>query len=510
MDASVTAAPLRSSVVVVPSTTASRHDWLHQPQLHARLARAGASDEALLLLVEAAAAAGERPASRRALLALLLDLITRLDHQFNQQLNVILHHPQFRRLESGWRGLVYLVEQTATHDRDERVRVKVLALSWAELARDAQRAIEFDQTDLFRLIYSTEFDQPGGEPYGLLIGDYQIDHRRISGAISDIEVLKSVAQTAAAAFAPFITGAAPALLGIEHFAELAAVRDVAAQFDQPEYAGWRSLRALEDSRFIGITLPQIRLRQPWRNDGRRAEAIPFTECGQGNDDGSLWGNAAWALAAVAVRAYAASGWFAQIRGLRPGHYGRGLVVDLPAQPLISSGSWGPAAVDLQIGDRLEKLLADAGLVPLSTVPYSDHLVFFSNASVHQPPRYDSPGARVNARLSAMLQYTLCVSRFAHYVKVIARDLVGSFATAADCERELQRWLHGYTTASDSASDEVRARYPLHEASVSVREVQGRPGRYLSVIHLRPHFQLDQMVSTIRLVTELSPRHPTTA
>lgn len=459
---------------------------------------------ALLLFLERDGS-HSRSWNRHEVLPLLLKAISEIDQLINRQINAILHHPQFQQMEAGWRGLVYLVEQTATYDRDERVKIKVLAISWAEVARDAQRAIEFDQTDLFRLVYSNEFDQPGGEPFGLLVGDYQIDHRRCSGAMNDIEVLKSVAQTAAAAFSPFVTGAAPALLGVEKFADLAAVRDVIAQFEQPEYAGWRSLREQEDTRFLAITLPRILLREPYRADGRRAEAVPFVETQSGGEGHGLWGNAAFALAAVVVRAYASSGWFAQIRGLNPGQWGRGLVLELPAKAGVVAGSTASPAVNLQIGDRLEKLLSECGLVPLAAVPYSSHLVFFSNASVHRPPRYDGAAARVNSQLSAMLQYTLCVSRFAHYIKVIGRDLVGTFATAGDCERELQRWLHSYTTASDAASEEVRARYPLHEAAIAVREVQGRPGRYISVIHLRPHFQLDHMVSTIRLVTELCPR-----
>jgi type VI secretion system protein ImpD len=369
------------------------------------------------------------------------------------------------------------------------------------------RAIEFDQSELFKLIYTNEFNMPGGEPFGLIVGDYQISHKPSAGRINDLEALRAIGHAAAAAFAPFIVAAKPSMFGVDHFSELATVRDIGAQFSQPEYSLWRSLRQQEDSRFLGITTPNILMREPYRQDGSRCEGFMFDEQVDDAQADYLWGNAAYGVGAVVVRAFKESGWFSSIRGMQPGQYKHGMIFDLPSSKFqYSRHSFAPKpSVNLQVGDRLEKQLSDCGFIPVSTVPHTEHLVLYSNASVNLPKHYDKLAASVNARLSSMLQYILCVSRFAHYLKVMGRERVGSYDTAATIESDLQRWLHGYTTASDEASDEIRARYPLNEAKIKVRDQQGNTGRYDSIIHLRPHFQLDQMVSSIRLITELSPR-----
>ncbi|RCU52732.1 MULTISPECIES: type VI secretion system contractile sheath large subunit [Corallincola] len=443
--------------------------------------------------------------------ARLLRAITSIDKKIQQQLDTILHHSAFQRLEASWRGLCYLAEQTEQHDRNGLCRIKVISLSWHELSRDINRAIDFDQSEFFKLIYSNEFDMAGGEPFGLLVGDYEVSHRQRAGEqLNDINVLKEIASTAAAAFAPFITSASPTLLGVDKFSELSSVSDVSTQFQQLDYLNWRRLRQMEESRFLGITLPRILMRRPYMRDGSRQEAFHYQECVASGEQDLLWGNAAFGFAAVLVRTFAECGWFSQIRGLQPGKQANGLVCELPcrvASEIVETGL-GMNSVDLQVSDRLEKALSDSGLVPLSTVPYSPHLVFYSNASVQTPMAYDSPAATINSRLSSMLQYVMCVSRFAHYIKVMGRDLLGTYETSSTIESKLQRWLHSYTTASDNASNEVRAKYPLGEANIEVKEKLGQPGHYYSVIRLRPHFQLDQMVSSMRLVTELSPKFKT--
>lgn len=439
----------------------------------------------------------------------LLRAVAMIDQRVNAQINAILHHDDFQKLEASWRGLAYLTEQMSEFDNELTCKIKVLNLSWAELSRDIGRAIDFDQSDLFRFVYNNELNMPGGEPFGLLVGDYYVSHKPQAGMFNnDIDTLKGISNTAAAAFAPFITGTDPSFFGVDHFSDLAQVNDIQAQFSQIEYQKWRSLRKMEDARFLGLTLPHVLMRTPYEQDGSRNERFYFKEIIGDRQRDLLWGNAAYGFAAVALRAFTESGWFSQIRGLQPGQFKRGLVFNLPIASYKTSRriKQSKPSVNLQVGDRLEKQLSDSGFIPVSPVPYSDYLVFFSNASVNLPKHYDVLGAQVNARLSSMLQYILCVSRFAHYVKVMGREKVGSHSTAESIEREFQQWILQYTTAMEDASDDVRSRYPLNEGRIQVKEKAGQPGHYYSIIHLRPHFQLDQMVSSIRLITELSSQN----
>lgn len=445
--------------------------------------------------------------------AMLCRAIADIDAMINQQLNVVLHHHIFQQLEASWRGLHYLTSQTERYDREQKVKVKLLTLSWAELSKDINRAIDFDQSDFFKLIYDNEFDMPGGEPFGVLIGDYQISHKIRPGQRSnDLDTLKEVARTAAAAFAPFICAAHPSLFGVDHFSELGSVSDIGSQFKQPEYIKWRGLREMEDARFIGIVLPQVLMRSPHKDDGTRSESFVFKESLAQPQRDYLWGNAAYSFATVLVRAFCESGWFAQIRGMKAGQYNFGLVTDLPVSRYETEKyqQFNKPSINLLISHRFESELSDNGFIPLSAVQYSDHFAFYNNASVQLPQRYDDTVSSVNARLSAMLQYIMCVARFAHYIKVIGRDKVGGYHSAEQCEQELQRWLHNYTTASADASSDVRARHPLREARIQVKEKRGQPGRYYSIIQLQPHFQLDHMITTVKLVAELSPKQAVTA
>ena len=443
-----------------------------------------------------------------AVMAQLCRAIADIDCLINQQLNDIMHHSQFQQLEASWRGLLYLAEQTEQYDRDQKIKIKCLSLAWPELAKDISRAIDFDQSDFFKLIYDNEFDMAGGEPFGVLIGDYQITHQRRPGQVTDdLDTLKEVARTAAAAFAPFICAADPSLLGVDHFADLSNVADFSSQFKQPEYVKWRSLRAMEDARFLGLVLPHILMRSPYQDDGSRFEGFAFRESLARSERDYLWGNAAFAFAAVLVRAFSESGWFAQIRGMKSGQVNFGLVSQLPVSQYETDSyqQHNKPSVDLLIGHRFEADLSENGFVPLSFVPYSNFYAFYNNASVQLAKRSENKLDGVNAKLSAMLQYILCVSRFAHYIKIIGRDKVGGYHSAEQCEQELQRWLHNYTTASTDASLDVRARHPLREARIQVREKRGEPGRFYSTIQLQPHFQLDQMITTVKLVAELSPK-----
>tara|TARA_R110002126_G_scaffold212488_5_gene359112 strand:- start:5194 stop:6729 length:1536 start_codon:yes stop_codon:yes gene_type:complete len=450
-----------------------------------------------------------RPCPGAAFVAPILGrAIAEIDSLINKQINSILHHPVMQELEASWRGLLYLTEQAERYDREQKVKVKLISLSWPELSKDINRAIDFDQSEFFKLIYDNEFDMAGGEPFGVLIGDYQISHKiRRGQSINDLDTLKEVTRTAAAAFAPFITAAHPSLFGVDHFSELGQVADIASQFKQPEYVKWRALREMEDARFLGLVLPQVLMRPPYKDDGSRSEGFVFKEQFKRPQSDYLWGNAAWAFAGVLVRAYSESGWFGQIRGMKAGHYNFGLVTHLPVSQYETEKyqSFNKPSVNLLVGHRFEAALSDSGFVPLSAVPYSDFYAFYNNASVQEAKSFDKTLSSVNARLSAMLQYILCVARFAHYIKVIGRDKVGGYVSAEECQQDLQSWLHNYTTASEDASYEVRARRPLREARITVKEKRGQAGRYYSVIQLQPHFQLDHMVTSVKLVAELSPK-----
>ena len=431
--------------------------------------------------------------------------IAAIDALLCDQLNAILHHPGFQQLEASWRGLRYLVEQA---ESAEGVKIRVLSVSWKELARDAERAIEFDQSQLFRKVYSEEFDTPGGQPFGALIGDYQIHPRPAAEhPLDDVELLTAISHVAAAAFAPFVAGVDPSMFGLDEFGELERPRDLAKTFDEIEYLKWKALRDSEDARFVGLILPRVLMRLPYDDDPRRAVGFRFHEEVAGADRGKyLWGNAAYALAALLIRAFGQSGWLADIRGVQRGVEGGGLVPDLPVHCFSTdrTGIAPKSSTEVIVTDAQEQQLGELGFIALCHCQDSEHSALYSNPSIQKPKRYDRPAATMNARISAMLQYMFCVSRFAHYLKILARDKIGSFAEAAECESYLQQWLQKYVTPDADASPEVKAVYPLREAQVSVRAHPGRPGCYLCVAHLWPHFGLDELVASVRVTTELIP------
>jgi len=429
--------------------------------------------------------------------------IARLDDMLQRQVNAILHAPAFQKLESSWRGLRYLTEQVP---EGENTKIKVLSVSWKELEKDFERSMEFDQSQLFRMVYSNEFGMAGGEPYGVLLGDYEIHPRPGAGhPTDDLAILRSVSGVAAAAFAPFISAADPSMFGLNSFTGLEQPLDLAGAFQQADFVKWRSFRQTEDARFVGLTAPRILMRLPYEDDSNRTDGFRFKEDVETADRSRyLWGNACYAFGAVLVRSFAEHGWLADIRGVNDERYGGGIVEDLPVQSFgtDSLGIAPKSSTDAMITDVQEKQLSELGFIPLCHCKDTDCTTFYSNQSVQEPKDYDRESARANARLSAMIQYMLCVSRVAHYVKVIGRDKMGGFATPSDCESYIERWLQNYIINDDKASYEQKAAYPLREARVQVRETPGKPGSYQSVIHLKPHFQVDQVVTAVKLTTEL--------
>ena len=417
--------------------------------------------------------------------------VAEIDDLVNRQLNAVLTHPDFAKLESSWRGLRFLVDRTP---EGPQVRVRMLNLSWAELVRDQSRAIEFDQSQLFRKVYSDEFGTPGGLPYGLLVGDYAPTHRPLPGnARDDVAALAGVTSVAAAAFAPFVTGIDPRFLGVDRFAELDATLELTRLTESDEHHAWRRLRDAEDARFLALTLPNIVLRGP--HDTPPGCEFPFAQPRGAN----LTGSSAWALAAVAVRAFADSGWLADIRG-----EGGSVPDPVVAGPNPETAFAALASVDAHLTDRQEKDLADLGFAPLCHRP-GGAATFYSLPTCQKPKSYDGEAATANAKLGATLPYILCVSRVGHYLKVLMRDRVGSFTTAADAAEFLRRWVQRYVVSNESASPEMKAKYPLREARVDVLEVVGRPGQYRCVVHLRPHYQLESLSAGIKLTTELGGR-----
>ena len=421
--------------------------------------------------------------------------VAQIDHLISLQLNEIMHHPAFQKLEASWRGIKYLMDQSET---SSMLKIRVLNVNKKELLRDLQRAPEFDQSVMFKKVYEDEFGIFGGEPFGALIGDYEFSKNP-----EDIELLEKVSQVAAGAHAPFLTAAGAELLNLESFSQLGEPRDIGKIFDSTEYAKWKSFRASEDSRYVGLTMPHILMRLPYGKDTKPVDDFNFEEGVDGTDHSKyLWGNAAYALGARLTQAFASYGWCASIRGVEGG----GLVEGLPTHNFRTDE--GDVALkcptEVAITDRREKELADQGLIPLVHCKGTDYAAFFSVQSANKPKKFDKAAANANARLSAQLPYILAVSRFAHYMKSIMRDKIGGFMSRDQCEKFLTQWIMQYVTDDDQASATTKAKFPLREARIEVSEIAGKPGAYRAVAFLRPHFQLDELTVSLRLVAELPP------
>jgi len=419
--------------------------------------------------------------------------VAQIDHLISLQLNEILHHPAFQKLEASWRGIKYMMDQSET---SSMLKIRVLNVSKKELLRDLQRAPEFDQSVMFKKVYEDEFGIFGGEPFGALIGDYEFSKHP-----EDIELLEKVSQVAAGAHAPFLTAAAPELLNMDSFSQLGDPRDIGKIFDSTEFAKWKSFRASEDSRYVGLTMPRVLMRLPYGKDTKPVDEFSYEEGVDGTDHSKyLWGNAAYALGARLTTAFAHYGWCASIRGVEGG----GLVEGLPTHTFRTDE--GDVALkcptEVAITDRREKELADQGLIPLVHCKGTDYAAFFSVQSANKPKKFDKAAANANARLSAQLPYILAVSRFAHYMKSIMRDKIGGFMSRGQCQTFLTQWIMQYVTDDDQASPAVKSKFPLREARIEVSEIPGKPGAYRAIAFLRPHFQLDELTVSLRLVADL--------
>ncbi len=423
-------------------------------------------------------------------------MIAEIDQMLTDQVNLIIHNAEFQELEGAWRGLHYLVNNTET---DEMLKIRVLNISKKELGKTLKKykGTAWDQSPLFKKFYEEEYGQLGGEPYGCLVGDYHFDN-----SPPDVELLSGMAQVAAASHAPFLTGAGPSLLNMDSWQELANPRDLTKIFGAPDYAAWNSLRESEDSRYIGLAMPRFLARLPYGAKTDPVEEFDFEEDTEGAEHTKYtWANSAYAMATNVTAAFKAFGWCTQIRGVESG----GGVEGLPTHtfPTDDGGVDMKCPTEIAISDRREAELAKNGLMPLIHRKNTDMAAFIGAQSLQKPAEYDDADASANAQLAARLPYLFATCRFAHYLKCIVRDKIGGFQERDDMENWLNNWISQYVEPNPAtASDADKARKPLSGAEVKVQEVEGNPGYYTSQFFLRPHYQLEGLSVSLRLVSKL--------
>ena len=421
-------------------------------------------------------------------------MIAELDRKLSEQINLIMHHEDFKQLEGTWRGLHFLVNNTET---DEKLKIRILNISKKETGRilESFAGTAWDQSPLFKKIYDAEYSTPGGEPYGCLIGDYYFDN-----SPGDVKMLGNMAQIAASAHAPFLAGVAPSVLGMDSWQELSNPRDLTKRFQTPDYAAWRSLRDSDDSRYLGLAMPRFLSRLPYGAKTVPLDDFAFEEDTEGADHSKyVWSNSAFAMAVNITRSFKLYGWCARIRGTESG----GIVEGLPVHtfPTDDGGVDMKCPTEIAITMRREAELAKNGFMPLSHYKNTDYAAFIGAQSLQKPAVFDNEFATANANLSARLPYLFATCRFAHYLNKMVYDKVGSFKEREDMEMWLNKWINNYTCDS-KADEEMKARYPLAEAKVVVEAVKGNPGYYTSKFYLRPHFQLEGLSVSLRLVSRI--------
>lgn len=426
--------------------------------------------------------------------------ITAIDEVMSKQLSSIMKNEKFQKLEGSWRGLNHLVSNSET---GAGLKIRMFNLSKKELSRDLDKAVEFDQSQIFKKIYETEFGTAGGEPYAALIGDYEF-----SAHPDDIDLLSNMSNVAAAGFCPFISAAAPQMFGFDSHTELSKPRDLEKIFDSAEYIKWRSFRDSDDSRFVTLTMPRVLARLPYGAATKPVEAFNYEEANVTNDgrhlesahDEYCWMNAAYSMGTTLTKSYAEYGWCTSIRGAEGG----GKVEGLPGHVFVSDDGDMDQKCPTEIGitDRREAELSKLGFLPLCHYKNTDYAVFFGAQTTQKPKKFDDPDATSNAEISSRLPYIMATSRIAHFLKVMARDKIGSFMEASDAEEWLNRWISTYVNASPGASADMKARFPLAEANIEVKEVPGQPGVYSAIAYMRPWLQMEELTASLRLVANI--------
>ena len=426
--------------------------------------------------------------------------IKAIDETMSRQLAAIMHVPEFQQLEGSWRGLHYLVMNSET---SSGLKLKVLNIAKKDLFKDLDKAVEFDQSQIFKKIYESEFGSPGGEPYGALIGDYEFTSHP-----DDMDLLSNMSNVAAASFAPFLSAAAPSLFGFGDWTELSKPRDLEKIFESAEFIKWRSFRDSEDARFVSLSLPRTLSRLPYGANTKPIEEFGYEEVDV-DDSGTAkpvdhheycWMNAAYVLGARLTDAFAQHGWCTAIRGAEGG----GKVQGLPAH-IFTSDDGDPdlkCPTEVGITDRREAEISKLGFLPLCHYKNTDYAVFFGAQTTQKPKKYDRPDATANAEISARLPYMMATSRIAHYLKVMARDKIGSFMEVSNCEAWLNRWINSYVNGNPEAGADLKAKYPLAEAKIEVKEIPGKPGSYNAIAYLRPWLQMEELTTSLRMVAEI--------
>lgn len=422
-------------------------------------------------------------------------IISAIDQKLSEQLNMIMHHEDFKNLEGTWRGLHHLVNNTET---DETLKIRVFNMGKKELGKTLKKykGTAWDQSPLFKKIYEEEFGTAGGEPYGCLVGDYHFSH-----SPPDVAILQGMAQIAAASHAPFVSGASPNLMNMDSWQELSNPRDLTKIFQSAEYAPWRSLRESEDSRYISLAMPRFLSRLPYDPEDNPVDEFDFAEdTGSADHDKYCWSNSAYAMATNITQSFKAFGWCSCIRGVESG----GMVTGLPCHTFKTDdgGVAMKCPTEIAITDRREAELSKNGLLPLIHWKNTDYAVFIGAQTLQKPAEFNDPDATANAQLGARLPYLFATCRFAHYLKCIVRDKIGTFAERGDVETYLNNWIMQYVTADPNASDDVKAQYPLAAAEVVVEEDEENPGYYGAKFFLRPHYQLEGLSVSLRLVSKL--------
>ncbi|MGI9498577.1 MAG: type VI secretion system contractile sheath large subunit [Geminicoccaceae bacterium] len=426
--------------------------------------------------------------------------IDEIDRLLSAQLTAVMHAPELTKLEGTWRGLNYLVMNSET---SSSMKIKVINAEKRELFKDLDKAIEFDQSQTFKKLYENEFGTPGGEPYGTLIGDYEFSNHP-----DDIDLLGYMSNVAAASFCPFISATAPGMFGFESWNDLSKPRDLEKIFDSAEYMKWRSFRDSEDSRFVSLVMPRVLSRLPYGASTKPIEEFAFEEAPAGEDgapkpqnhDDYCWMNASYVMGTRMADAFSKYGWCTRIRGTESG----GKVDNLPTHLFESDDGDLDAKCPTEIGitDRREAELSKLGFLPLSHYKNTDYAVFFGAQTTQRPKKYDRPEATANAAISARLPYVMASSRFAHYLKIMGRDKIGSFMEASDCEAWLNRWINNYVNGNEAAGEELKSKFPLREAQIEVREIPGKPGSYNAVARLRPWLQMEELTASLRMVARI--------
>jgi type VI secretion system protein ImpC len=430
----------------------------------------------------------------------LTKAIAAIDQAVSKQLAAVMHRPEFLKLEGSWRGLNHLVMSSET---SATLKLKVLNVGKRDLFKDLERASEFDQSQVFKKLYENEFGSPGGEPYGALIGDYEISNHP-----EDLDLLQKMSNVAAAAFCPFITSPAATLFGLENWQELSKPRDLEKIFESKEYVKWRSFRETDDARFVSLVMPRALARLPYGKNTKPVDEFDFEEveveasgvAKPTSHDDYCWMNAAYVMGAVLTRSFAENGFCVSIRGAEGG----GRVDGLPTHLFKSDDGDLDIKCPTEIGitDRREAELSKLGFLPLCHYKNTDYAVFFGAQSAQKPKKYDNPDATANAAISARLPYLMATSRFAHYLKMMGRDKIGSFMQAEDCAKWLDDWIKNYVNTNPKAGAEMRAKYPLRDARIEVKEIPGAPGSYHAIAHLQPWLQMEELTASLRLVAKI--------